>query len=1018
MMEGNGPSLKTAGMVLLFLLPLVIWTPPALAGEDIGAPNLLQAQDINATFDPYSESTTITWRNINYTGDSTLLEALWDVQYHVYRLDQTMNAGNFAEGTFVGTIDACDESLSGNSNDCLGTEGRHIGHSITYQIPPGVNGSFYYGIISEMGDGSISDSLDFNASSMFEPIVEITTPIRSPYYLQAEYLASEAVTRLTWVNYNIINPVLPEIGDDAFQIHVWRSTDPISRSNGLTMLSENTPIATLLPNESSYDVLIPISTTRTSYYAITYLLPNWTSEGVDYEDVRFLSGNTLTNYVFEDTIPPPAPTNVGATFVANEIDGTGNTTISWSELNQESGESYNIWMAGVPFADTNRLDIELIATVSEGTNSYSYIVERGRLGYTYYCVESVDQYGIHSLTIGCASQVYEDAFTPWIAEPTNVAAEYLGDAKTRVTWTDQIGAEGESYHIWWSDQRIIGSQFIENQSLYWVGSVPDGFGEAIVDVPLGITRTSSYYYVTCEARYTHLSGTFMYTQLVQNVADHIVEDTLKPDDSRITEVTMVGMTKQVIVRWINDADETNETYHLYRHQGEPFAGGDETTSNLEEDAGWELVQGNMTASDDSVSVMATTVNIDDGVSEEAWYAVVVEDEWHNLNPIIIAGLGGNALQVHEDTIPPVINVTVDTMAGGTLLDGDHRIIIQTNEELSSEPVINVTSANGQAYTIGEEPASMLSDNLADPNVGPTYYYDFSIANTDGHGELFIRILISDSKYNSIEYNFSSWMIDSVSPTISIYTPGSASESKYMYGSDIHVHGSAIDDVGIAELQIKFTYNYRQPNQATSPWMNFDPSQTTWYNESVAFTYTVSAADFQPGEHRVELKVIDSGGNERQSGVTFLVDSCHHTVNGTTICAYEQALKPDPEPIVQEVGLSDPPYIYVFGLAGLNVFAFMLTLIVIAVSISGGRRGDDDEDEGDDWMKEFIGTSVEPDMDEITGGVPEQKAMPDIEEEDDEDDPFAVNTLQRKSRRRKKGGDDEDDKKGRRVVKRK
>ena len=237
----------------------------------------------------------------------------------------------------------------------------------------------------------------------------------------------------------------------------------------------------------------------------------------------------------------------------------------------------------------------------------------------------------------------------------------------------------------------------------------------------------------------------------------------------------------------------------------------------------------------------------------------------------------------------------------------------------------------------------------------------------------------------------------------------------MYGSDINVHGGVTDDVGLEVVQIKFTYNYRGVNQATSPWMDFSDSQLTWHETSVAFTYTVSASDFQPGEHRVEVKVIDKGGNERQSGVTFLVDSCHHTVNGTTVCAYEEALKPPPAAIIEEVGFTDPPYIFVFGLAGLNVFAFLLTLIVIAVGIGGPKR-DDDEDEGDDWMKEFIGTSADPDMDEIVGGAPADKELPSVEEEDeDEDDPFAVNVMQRKTRPSKK---ESKAKKGRRVAKRK
>jgi hypothetical protein len=1018
MMAAIRPSFKSTGMVLLFLISLLVWSPAAIA-EDIGDPTLLQAQDINATFDPYSESTTVTWRNINNSLDSSLFEELWDVTYHVYRHDQPLDPTALAGLVPFVSVDACDEFGSGsNPNNCRGTEDRHPGHSVTYQIPPGVNGSFYYAIVTEDGDGDLMENLDVNASLLYTPVEEVTTPVRSPYFLQASYVPTEMVTTLTWVNYNVINPVLPIDGDDAYQIHLWRSTSPITRSNGITMLSTDTPIAVLVAGVSSYDVPIPISTTRTSYYAITYLLPNWTPEGDDYEDVRFLSGNTLENYVFEDTIPPPPPSNVVAFFTPDQYNGSGNTTISWSQLTEETGESYLIWMAGVPFYDTNRTDIELIATVQEGFSSYLFSVERGQIGYTYYCIEVLDQYGIHSLTISCANQIYEDTFTPWIAEPTHVAAEYLGDAKTRVTWTDQIGAEGEVYHIWWSNFPVPGSQFNENSSLYWVTSVPDGFGEAIVDVPLGVTRDPSYYFVTSEARYGHLNGTYQYRGLIQNMATPIIEDTLKPDDSRVTEVTMIGTTNQVIIRWVNDAGEDDETYHIYRHAGEPFAEGDGVTSDILVDAGWELIQSDIPTSNSTSSVMATTVLIGENISQNAWYAVVVEDEWKNVNPTIIAGLGGNALQVDEDTIPPIIGLTIDDQESSTLLDGEHRLVITTDEELAGDPILNISSTNGNYYTIGDVPANMLSDNLADPSIGPTYYYDFSVSNTDGHGDLSVKILISDAKYNSAEYNESRWKIDSVAPSISIYTPGQSTESKYMYGSEINVHGSVSDDVGINSLQIKFTYNYRQPNQATSPWMNFADSQLTWHDESVAFTYSLSSADFQPGEHRVEIKVTDLGGNERQAGVTFLVDSCHHTINGTTVCAYEQALKPDPEPIIEEVAFGDPPYIFVFGLAGLNVFAFILTLLVITISLSRGRSRDDDEDEGDDWMKEFIGTSSEPDMDELVGVEPEKesKAIPDVDEDDDEDDPFAVNVLKRKSRRGKKKDEDSDS--GRRVVKRK
>ena len=170
MMDAIRPSFKSTGMVLLFLISLLVWSPPAIA-EDIGDPALLQAQDINATFDPYSESTTVTWRNINDSSDSLLLEELWDVTYHVYRHDQPVNAATLGGLFPFASIDACDEFGAGaNALNCLGTEDRHSGHSVTYQIPPGVNGSFYYAIVTEHGDGSLTDILDLNASTLFIPV--------------------------------------------------------------------------------------------------------------------------------------------------------------------------------------------------------------------------------------------------------------------------------------------------------------------------------------------------------------------------------------------------------------------------------------------------------------------------------------------------------------------------------------------------------------------------------------------------------------------------------------------------------------------------------------------------------------------------------------------------------------------------------------------------------------------------------------------------------------------------------
>ena len=64
--------------------------------------------------------------------------------------------------------------------------------------------------------------------------------------------------------------------------------------------------------------------------------------------------------------------------------------------------------------------------------------------------------------------MFEDAFTNWIAEPDDVVATFIGDSTTRITWNDQLGVEGERYHIYWSNYPVP-EDFRENETLYWIG---------------------------------------------------------------------------------------------------------------------------------------------------------------------------------------------------------------------------------------------------------------------------------------------------------------------------------------------------------------------------------------------------------------------------------------------------------------------------------------------------------------------------------------------------------------------
>ena len=451
-----GGMQKAVFLVLCMLLAIAPLSN--VSAEDIGSPTSLQAQDINAIFDPASETTTITWRNIDSTG--TELQGLFDATYNVYRSSEPIDSVNILNLTAFASVSACTPAsltpISTNPFDCRGINGTHQGHSVSYLVPPGFNTSTYYAITTANETGVETYELDFNASNLFEPVIEITTPVRTPYNLASNFDYSKSQTTLQWVNYNDINPILPETGNDAYQINIWRTQVQVSRSNGWWILDDiNSELVLTLPAGTDSVVLdIPENTDRDIYYSITYLLPNWTAPGIDYEDVRFLSNNAMSTITMEDNMPPSQVDSMYASFTAEPETGGGVTGITWADVNGEEGESYQIYMAGVSFSTILNSDVQLIATITEGVGAFDYDVPVGRMGHAYYCIVTVDIYGVSDTNTtqnSCEGPIFENAFSNWIAEPTNVYAEFIGDKTTRVTWDDQLGVEGERYHIWRSN---------------------------------------------------------------------------------------------------------------------------------------------------------------------------------------------------------------------------------------------------------------------------------------------------------------------------------------------------------------------------------------------------------------------------------------------------------------------------------------------------------------------------------------------------------------------------------------
>ena len=1018
----NGGNRKTTYLVLSILLISSLPMLTNVSAEDVGIPSDLQAQDIQVVFDNVSETTTVTWRNIAQAGgDLDLYAELWDATYHVYRHDAPITPSNIDDLNPWHSVVACDRSEISQSLNCRSAGNNpHPGHSATYQVGAGTDGLFYYAVTTELDGGNISAPLDVNASSLYEPVNEVTTPIRSPYNVQAVFNPGTSKTTIQWINYNSINPILPETGPDALQINIWQTDFRVKRSNGASLLDPSTPgvtqLATVSSTSTQYVLDVPPLTNREVFYSVTYLLPNWTAEGSDYEDIRFLSNNAMSNALLEDNTPPSDVNSVAAQFTSNQ-NGTGYTTIIWDGLMTESNEEYRIYRHGEYFTSTNNPYAQLITTVSEeadldgdGTFNFSYNIPFNTYGDFMYCVVVVDQYGAYNSDINpssCAA-VDEDSDEDWVKEPTNVQANFIGNQTTRVTWTDQAGIEGERYHIWRGAWRVQGPEFVPNQSLMWMGSVPDGVEQFDVTLESGIKTTNTHYFVTSEAIYNCMgcNGTMMYTELVQNWDGPVVEDTEAPSSARISNLMMLGELKVVDLEWVNSPQETDESYYIYRHFGDPFGDSEFAISNYTDD-GWELYEGPI--SENSFATMIRQIPVPIDSQRDVWYAVITADSFGNINPTILPGIGGNALMITEDTQAPLISYYIADENGVPLTDpalvrGEYTLRIEVSETLNEFPILNITTSTGGSLTGGTETAMVLSSqNTNDPTKGPEYFHAFSIASSTAAGDIEITINLTDLVLNSVERVITDFSIDAKSPEVTIFSPTSKSDgsegAKYLYGNKIKVVAGATDDVGVVSMQVRFVQNYGTPQVFTEPWRNVTGLTI---NEDGDWTIEMefSSGNYVPGVHEVSVKAVDSAGNEKIAKVQFITDNCVHRDDGATKCDYTDPVRDDAETVYAELNATDPPYMIAWITAGVSLLAVLVSLVVIATAMSGPKKkkGDDD-DVGDDWMNEFIGTSSEPDMAVITGTAPtEEKSK---SESVDDDDPFAVNVVQPKRRRKKK-----------------
>ena len=984
-----------------------------------------QAHGISAIFDTVTETTTVTWAN-QVSTDITVLSNMFTSTYNVYRHTAPINTSNLAGLTPFATVDVCSSAAAGgNPGYCSGTD--HPGHAVAYPVAPGTDGLFYYAITTTLSNGSEMADLLPDESNLTTPVSETAQPVQTPFIISAIFDATASETTLTWLNYNDILPVHPTTGPDAMQIRIWQTPYSVDRTNGLYLPVTLSPIAVVDPTNTSYVVTVPPDTQRSSYYSITYFLPNHTYNGTsglyeDYEDLRFVGKNTLTSPVTEDNRPPPQPVLLGAEFVPEPQTGGGHTNLSWADVASETGETYSVYRSDQPFTTVLRNDVELLVSgILEGINSFKVQVPRGFLGYSYYCVVTVDSTGvINTQTTGdsCTTNaIEEDAFYNWVAEPTNVHAEFIGDRTTRVTWDDQLGIEGEVYHIWYSTYRVNTGQFVENETLVYLGTVSDGIGTFDAPVPEGEYRTNSFYWVTSEALYGNINGTYHYTDLIQNFFQVPFEDTLASNPPRIKNAYSIGSMNLVSLEWFNE-DEANESYAIWRHYGAPFGEDENDLSDTDAD-GWELVLDDIATGLETGETITREFDIPPNVDREVWYAVTITDEWGNFNGEIFGGIGGNAFKVPEDTLLPNATLTVVDGEGApyestTMVAGQYSFRLQVNEDLGTTPTINITTLDGAVLTNDDEPLSVLNDNRNNPEVGPLFTYDFSILSNTEAGDMVIRVTMEDESSNEVVQTWTHLSIDAQLPQVSIYSPTPASDgSKYLYGNRINILAGAEDDVIITTFQYRFTYHFggETGSPVSTPWSDLTGvTDLDGNSRALSADMEISSGNFETGKHALTVRATDGAGNEVQKRVEFVVDFCRNNLDGTTYCNYVEDLKPPVEPETITPSYTDPPYVVVWIIAVVNLLAIVVSLMIIKVGMSGPKkkkRGDDDE-EDESWMAEFIGTSQDLDMDAVTGtgtsSEPEEEKKEEEAKsapEEDDDDPFAINIVQRKERRRKK-----------------
>lgn len=573
-------------LILLLLAPLI----NTVSADEVEG-HVLEAKNFVAIVNSESETTTLSWGNID-TNDYLILTDLTLTNYSLYRSDEPLNTSNYMESQLIADqIQACLPA------DTL-TECKQRIHSVTNSIPPSTNGSFYYGVVSTLQNGTIISNFTAGDSAISQPIQEYGSPISSPYALQGLYDVLNTTTTLSWIDIATVDSSLSQTHTTS----IWSHTSPATPNNWGSLAK--TEVASNLSSDvTQFDIVHQEEVSQTVFYTVLHYF------GSD-SDSRLLSGNTLTQGIVEDN----TGSSITGTLLASFDSSTSITSLDWDGSTiEDENHTLHIWRSPSMIVDLSSDEVTELGQLQANTTHYNYSVESSYSGVTYYLITLSDQLGNQQSNLATAPNagVFEYTLIPEENIIDDIEATF-SEGITQITWTDISGHPEAMYQVWKSTTSRINTTSLSSINVELLAVVESGQEQYNYTIAAG-TSGNAWYAVTVIASFGTQNVTYAQTNITMSYNSMmlpIVEDTTSPEAPLALDAEYFanGTTQ---LRWAGRTDEVGTEWMLYRN----------LNSDLSDESLWVFV-GQM---------------MNDGASVHMLYVDTVAQEGELVTPVYAIG---------------------------------------------------------------------------------------------------------------------------------------------------------------------------------------------------------------------------------------------------------------------------------------------------------------------------------------------------------------------------------------------